>query len=606
MKNIKRAASLLLALVMLLCMAFPCYAVNTETPNQDVNVITITTAKEDEAEGNFEAYQIFRGDISNNLLTNITWGSGVPVDSETGNTTAELIAALKADGTIGVAMTTAIEYANANNLTQAEAVAKAVADFDDDIEKLDAFAAIVAKHLSDTKFKNNGQQITVTGDGYYLLRYVGTPGENDAYTKYILRVADDVEVEEKKSAPVAEKFVDVDKKASNGSVGDKVDFTVKSTVPEMDGYNKYFYIIHDTMSEGLTFNNDVAIKLVKGNDTKQLVGYSNGAQTYDYVVNVDGNTIEIVFHDFLKHKNDAGWEVVTTYSATINENANIGAEGNTNTIYLEYSNNPNYDYVGNPDSTEPDGGDKPGDNPDGGKEPTGRTPDSTVTVYTTSLKLTKISGDDSPKVLTGAKFKIEGKAVPVYKISGVVYQESADGTYYRLKDGTYTETAPSTENDPAYDGNAKYEIVEVDETLADEPIGVTNEGWVNADGVLTFDNLGEGIYTITELIAPAGYNLLKEPITVTIEWNGAAKPEGATDWAMWSVAVNTKTVDGKDKEIPVSAANNMFSINVVNQAGVQLPSTGGMGTTIFYIVGGLMVLAAVVLLVTKRRMNNAA
>ena len=118
--------------------------------------------------------------------------------------------------------------------------------------------------------------------------------------------------------------------------------------------------------------------------------------------------------------------------------------------------------------------------------------------------------------------------------------------------------------------------------------------------------MGEGTYTITELIAPAGYNLLKEPITVTITWNGASAPEGVTDWSMWSVAVNTRTVDDQDKAIPVSVTNNMFSIDVVNQAGVQLPSTGGMGTTIFYIVGGLMVLAAVVLLVTKRRMNTVA
>ena len=134
-----------------------------------------------------------------------------------------------------------------------------------------------------------------------------------------------------------------------------------------------------------------------------------------------------------------------------------------------------------------------------------------------------------------------------------------------------------------------------------EENGLVNEGWVDANGVLTFENLGAGTYTISELVSPAGYNLLKSPITVTITWNGTDDEAG-----MWSVAATSKGVDGVGETINATLADNMFSINVVNQAGVTLPSTGGIGTTIFYVVGGLLVLAAVVLLVTKRRMNSAA
>ena len=110
---------------------------------------------------------------------------------------------------------------------------------------------------------------------------------------------------------------------------------------------------------------------------------------------------------------------------------------------------------------------------------------------------------------------------------------------------------------------------------------------------VTEDDVSRSRYT--------GYNLLKSPIIVTVTWNGTDDEAG-----MWTVAATSKGVDGVDETINATLADNMFSINVVNQAGVTLPSTGGIGTTIFYVVGGLLVLAAVVLLVTKRRMNSAA
>lgn len=106
----------------------------------------------------------------------------------------------------------------------------------------------------------------------------------------------------------------------------------------------------------------------------------------------------------------------------------------------------------------------------------------------------------------------------------------------------------------------------------------SNKSTTIVAGAVNIDGLGAGTYTLTETKAPAGYNLLTAPLTITIDENGNVTFEGKT---------------GKD-------------ISVINYAGSTLPSTGGIGTTIFYVTGGLLVIVAVVLLVTKKRMSNRA
>ena len=95
---------------------------------------------------------------------------------------------------------------------------------------------------------------------------------------------------------------------------------------------------------------------------------------------------------------------------------------------------------------------------------------------------------------------------------------------------------------------------------------------------------GVGTYTITETTTPSGYNTI-DPITFTISFN-AEKKEFSTD----------------NEKILVNGNTNTLLSEIVNVSGSTLPSTGGMGTTLFYTFGGIMVLAAVVLLVTKKRM----
>ena len=99
----------------------------------------------------------------------------------------------------------------------------------------------------------------------------------------------------------------------------------------------------------------------------------------------------------------------------------------------------------------------------------------------------------------------------------------------------------------------------------------------------------EQIKAGTETAAPAGYNKLVAPIKVTIDHEG-------------NVNYATKTTADGQYGDGVSA-NATQGIKVLNQTGTELPSTGGMGTTIFYVLGSILVVAAVVLLVTKKRMS---
>ena len=100
----------------------------------------------------------------------------------------------------------------------------------------------------------------------------------------------------------------------------------------------------------------------------------------------------------------------------------------------------------------------------------------------------------------------------------------------------------------------------------------------DATGKFTIAGLDADTYYLTETAAPAGYNKLAGPVTVVIGENGV---------------VNATT----------EASQGVDEVKVLNQTGTELPSTGGIGTTIFYVVGGVLVVGAVALLIVRRRRN---
>lgn len=134
--------------------------------------------------------------------------------------------------------------------------------------------------------------------------------------------------------------------------------------------------------------------------------------------------------------------------------------------------------------------------------------------------------------------------------------------------------------------------------------GLTNQITTPKDGVIVVKGVKAGTYKITETTAPAGYNQLTGSVTVTAVKTGQTSTHTIVYLDENGNIVNTKT--DKTTEVKVDIDNiAATALVVVNKAGTELPSTGGMGTTIFYVLGSALVLGAVVLLVTKKRMSDA-
>lgn len=418
--------------------------------------------------------------------------------------------------------------------------------------------------------------------GYYVVEDTGTATPISAL---ILDTTNpNVTATIKADKPSVDKNIDGDKDTddsttgdvayNNAAVGDEVPYKVTSTVPDMTGYKKYYFVVNDTLSRGLTFNPDVAITV----GSKTLVKDTD--YTVTDTVNTDGTTsVEIVFKNFIQYKEQSGDAIIITYAATVNEDAVIGTAGNSNKVVLTYSNDPNVEDKGDPENP-----DKPTP-----KSPTGKTPESETRTYVTGIELIKV--DPQQNRLTGAEFKLTGTKLNTVLVRKDVYRENADGEYWKLKNGSYTKDDPDTEgmDQNEYESTTTKYAKTVETSKIEKAENVEYTGTVGADGVLRFEGLSAGNYTITEIKAPAGYNLLKDPVSVTIGFTAPAAPSTECTWTY----TGTDVVNG----------TNTNHVTVINQAGAELPSTGGTGTAIFYILGFLLAAGSGILLVVRRRMN---
>ena len=131
-----------------------------------------------------------------------------------------------------------------------------------------------------------------------------------------------------------------EKKAGNFGIGDTVTYQLTSKVPDMTGYNSYTFKFTDTLSKGLDLK---AILSVKVGDTELKAG-KTGDNTYlpTYTTNDNGtHTLTISFNEFYNNfKNRTGETITVVYTATLNKNAVIGMNPNTNKAVVEYSNDP--------------------------------------------------------------------------------------------------------------------------------------------------------------------------------------------------------------------------------------------------------------------------
>ena len=132
--------------------------------------------------------------------------------------------------------------------------------------------------------------------------------------------------------------------------------------------------------------------------------------------------------------------------------------------------------------------------------------------------------------------------------------------------------------------------------------GLTNEVVSPADGLIVIKGVQSGTYEITETVAPAGYNLLTAPFEVTAVQTGAT----TTSTTIYLDENGNVTLTATETVVEVNLANISAAVKVVvNKTGAELPSTGGSGTTLFYIIGGALAVGAAVLLVVRKRMSRA-
>lgn len=636
MKRIKRIASLLLALVMVIAMALPVMAADNNK-----HTITVTQNAADKTEHTYDAYQIFKGDLAEKegkkVLSNIEWGAGVNGDA--------LLAALKADNTFNVvgegeAKTNA--FANCKTAAQVAEVLGGEAFGSSDVKNstlTDAFARVAENNLTDevagTVTGTGNVEITVTGSGYYLVKdQNGTVDTaNGAYTRFMLEVVGDATATVKSDVPSGDKKVYIDDEttgdANNASIGSHVSYEITSKVPNHVGYNYYYFIMNDTLSEGLTFDGVESVAVKVGDVTLK-----QGTDYYVYTGDdVAPKTFRLAFADIMKY--DVGKDIVVTYSATVNDKAVVGTTGNPNTWNLQYSNNPDDTF----DGERPDGENTPGLPADEENEALGQTPDEKTLTYVTELDITKYANSVAEDhLLAGAEFTLTGKSKQVVLNTVDYYEASKTGTYYLLLDGTYTETAPTgtkyeeigvgTANTTTgyikdasgnyviptdtkdYNGATLYKLVKgtasayadvntkyvkktaTETTYVDADVSI--EMTTGADGKISFKDLGAGTYTLTETVTPDGFNTL-EPITIVIGFDGPDKVSDGTEECTWTMTWNGQ---------PVTASGGIFAQDVINNSGSLLPSTGGIGTTIFYVVGAILVIGAGVMLVVKKRMSR--
>ena len=400
MKTIKRSIALVLAMILALAMSVTVFA----APNADQNTFSLTLNKAVEGH-TYEAYQILSGDLSadKTTLSNIKWGEGIKAEGQT---------ALGGDAA-GYAMTLAEQGNKSSWLKeQAQIIGANLASASGSVTVTDSDAKNVISNLK---------------PGYYLIKDKDDSLQGqESYTEFILHVTDDVDANVKADVPSVEKKVKDTNDTTGETTGwqDSADYDIGDDVPfqltatlanNIESYKTYSLKFNDTLSKGLDYNTDAVIKLGDKDVTDSFT------PSYD----ATAKTLTFTCDNILAFGAKNSDKIVVEYTAKLNENAEIGGKfGNPNTVYLDFSNNPNI----------------------GGEGDRGKTPEDKVIVFTYKLTVNKV--DKEKKPLTGAEFSlfkkvkanVDGKdkleLVEVKKILST----NAEGTKFEftgLDDGTY-------------------------------------------------------------------------------------------------------------------------------------------------------------------------
>ena len=571
MKNTKRFFAMAAALTLAACAAAP-MTMNVSAAATE-NTVSFTGEVKDGVTHNYSAYKIFNGTVDGDNLTNISFAKANGFDA--------FLAALKADTTIGS------KFASAGTVAE---VANVLSGFSDKSADAKAFADFVATHatllaapvtgVKDSSTKK--ETIPLDSDGYYVIIETGATGGNDyARTSYILTQYDaskGAEITVKSAAPTVDKQVyDNDDKAATGDNngwGESADHAINesfqmkliATIPndeDFAAYKAYKVAFHDTYNKGITFEG-IASVTVAGETVKE----GEAKTDYQLASNTTNRTLDITINNIVPAITAAnkklGTDEITVeviYNVHLNEDAatvNASASGlstsydNVNGVYLEYSNNPNWNGSG----TATPGEDTPGDD-----ESTGETPKDYVWVFTYESNNKKV--DDANKPLTGAKFQIKN-----------------GDTVIKLVDK----------------GNGEYVVadqsLEVSTSEGASPKIVDTMVSTGTDAKFNIKGLDAGTYTLVETAAPQGYKVAADTVFHISATHSEGKTENNVDTELADVTLAT-------------GEGNSLNHKIVDSSSSKLPSTGGVGTTLFVLGGGCMAGLAGIYLISKKRAKDA-
>lgn len=591
MKKARKLLALILALTVALTMGMATTVLSFADETTQ-HTITITNTDQNVSH-TYEGYQIFKGklDSTQQKLSDVAWGDGVDGDA--------LLAKLKADATHGSKFT---------DCTTAAAVAKVLegmtstAGTDVAAGDIDAIADIIAnsgalKDANKISFTGSGTSYTatVTGDGYYFIKdttaSTALQGEtgSDTLSKYLLAVVKNTTIVAKDTGLTPEKEIvagNTTVKTGTAAIGDTVTFKVTIPVPNTKKYVDHFvFDMVDQLPAGLTFTGITSVKVGTDDVAYTMKSPANYQVPDDPATATGGQEIKLVFSNFKANaeaKNWIGKDLVVTYTAVVNKDANFTPTGNLNEVKFDYSNDPNHDYNGD----EPTGDD-----------PMGETPKDQTKTLLTNIELTKTGDGGKVAALEGAEFEITSNDYNITLVTGETFEADENGTYYQLTDGTYTETAPTTETQDKYASTeVKYKKTTFSNTVTTP--GETKKITVmtNADGKISLKGLKAGTYTIKETKAPTGYNLDNTTYTIVLGLDGnvqAISGDGAA-----KIALTSSTPAGK---VTFDGDTATAKLTIDDKSGSTLPETGGIGTTIFYILGALLIAVCGVVLIARRR-----
>lgn len=539
MKKMKKLLSILSAAIMLIAMTTTVFA-------------DATLSRESGDTHEYAVYQIFRGTVLSDVISDVKWG-------------------LNGTGTNGEDVTTSVlkDLKEVNSASDAQKI-EVIKNYWN--QESAAFAII-----------NGTTETASLPSGYYLIKDTTQVGNGDSVNFHVVKITDGttaLEITQKRDEPTVNKYIKEDStntygKTADYSMDEEIPFRIVGTLPNAADYARYTtyqYTFTDTLTRMNYVANSLHVYVYRGCTNANTLGTKVGELKLDDAnvsVTASGTNVTVGFTDLkaAKYVEDgitdgvvAGDVVVVEYTAKFTANAVERQYGNPNEVKLTYSNNPNLNSSGNPITTTSD------------------TPKDYAYAFTYILDATKVDSTTNA-ALGGAGFKI-------------YYNDGTNNKFAIIDLSTNKVTGWTTT-----------------EASATEIVTSTVSG---SEKQILVKGLDEGTYYLKETTVPANYSAIADvpfTITATIAAKTPAGTPGSDEYEISNLVINSTNPNADVDKKAADAANPNIStgtvyMNIKNSPTSTLPTTGGIGTKIFYVVGGIMMVASLALLFLKKRVSK--